>query len=100
LESKMARGRKPIFGDGPMTSAERSRRHRAKRGAAIVVEVAAGEADADPAAILRLIMRDPSAPAGARVAAAKALLAREQAPPACEDDLSTRALRILQGRPN
>ena len=54
----------------------------------------------DPTAVLRSIAADTSAPASARVAAAKALLAGNPAQPEAEDEnakITKRALRVLQG---
>jgi hypothetical protein len=55
----------------------------------------------DPVAVLRAIAADESAPASARVAAARALLAdgQREDQPAIDggDAVSRRALRILQG---
>ncbi|WLA62378.1 hypothetical protein [Bradyrhizobium diazoefficiens] len=53
----------------------------------------------DPTTVLRSIAADESAPASARVAAAKALLSGTPKPeePAERDPIARRALRILQG---
>ncbi|UFX41711.1 hypothetical protein HAP47_0020585 [Bradyrhizobium sp. 41S5] len=57
----------------------------------------------DPNVVLRSIAADESAPASARVAAAKALLsgnAQKPEEPAERDPVARRALRILQGGKN
>ena len=88
------------------TKRRRGRPTRAEASAAALAPLAVDPGSIDPRSILAAIAADLSAPAAARVAAAKALLAgrdgdNEQHHGDAGDPLTRRALELLAaGRPN